>query len=145
MYREAFKQYLMASNVEGSGKASSYVRGLDLLGQMIAQVPAGFDDCRDVWAVDSVERLEELYACANAQAIQQREILVHEMYYHEATAIADRIRGACTNAPGMRAFMEQGGRLASRSGGIAYGRLESDNFRTNERRHIFLTRFRHSF
>ena len=69
MYREAFKQYLMASNVEGSGKASSYVRGLDLLGQMIAQVPADFDDCRDVWAVDSVERLEELYAFANAQKL----------------------------------------------------------------------------
>ncbi|MEQ9825255.1 MAG: HNH endonuclease [Puniceicoccaceae bacterium] len=73
MHREAFQQYLKASNVEGSGKASSYVRALDLLGEMIAQVPAGFVDCREVWAINSVERLEELYQFANTEKLLGRE------------------------------------------------------------------------
>ena len=42
MHREAFLAYLNEENKEGSGRAVSYVRGLDLLGQMIRAVPMGF-------------------------------------------------------------------------------------------------------
>ncbi|WP_161787422.1 HNH endonuclease [Endozoicomonas numazuensis] len=48
------------SNIDGSGKASSYVRALDLLGQMILEKPQGFADCTDIWNVSSTDRLEAL-------------------------------------------------------------------------------------
>lgn len=57
-----FSGYLRATNVDGSGKAASYLRALDLLEQMLRTAPLGFEDCRDIWAVDSVERLIELRA-----------------------------------------------------------------------------------
>jgi len=60
MIREAFQAYLYQDNKEGSGKASSYLRALELLQAMLREQPCGFEDCRDLWSVDSVERLEEL-------------------------------------------------------------------------------------
>lgn len=51
--KEVYTQYLRASNVDGSGKASSYVRSLDLLSQMLGVKSFGFDDCENVWAVSS--------------------------------------------------------------------------------------------
>lgn len=58
--QSAFKQYLYADNKEGSGKASSYVRALELLEAMVRAVPLGFEDCQDIRSVHSVERLIEL-------------------------------------------------------------------------------------
>ena len=58
--KEAYEAHLRATNVEGSGKASSYLRALELLQQMLREKPVGFGDCRNIWAVDSIERLEEL-------------------------------------------------------------------------------------
>jgi len=49
-------------NVEGSGRASSYVRALDLLGPILAKSESRFPDCSNVWAVQSIERIAELYA-----------------------------------------------------------------------------------
>lgn len=48
-------------NLSASGTAKSYVRALDLLGEMIRAVPMGFSDCSDIWSVESIERLEILY------------------------------------------------------------------------------------
>jgi len=58
--KDAYALHLRSNNLEGSGKASSYPRALALLGAMLRERPEGFEDCRDIWAVDSVERLEEL-------------------------------------------------------------------------------------
>ena len=55
-----FTKYLHSTNVSGSGKAASYLRALELLEGMLRAVPLGFEDCRDIWAVDSVERLVAL-------------------------------------------------------------------------------------
>lgn len=56
----AFVYELRAMNVGGSGKAASYVRALKLLEEMLNVVPAGFEDCRDIWSVNSAERLIQL-------------------------------------------------------------------------------------
>jgi putative restriction endonuclease len=61
-FKSAFSDHLRSTNVDGSGKASSYLRALDLLEEMLRAVPLGFEDCRDIWAVNSVERLIELRA-----------------------------------------------------------------------------------
>lgn len=59
--KDAYAEYLRSTSVEGSGKASSYLRALELLEEMLLVVPLGFEDCRDIWSVDSVERIEALY------------------------------------------------------------------------------------
>lgn len=61
--KSAFEKYLYQVNKEGSGKAASYLRALELLEAMLRAVPLGFSDCRDIWSVYSVERLIELRTC----------------------------------------------------------------------------------
>jgi putative restriction endonuclease len=65
--RAAFAQHLLGMTPEGSRRAASYVRGLDLLGEMIGRVPMGFGDCADVWAVDDLRRLSDLLDLVRAE------------------------------------------------------------------------------
>lgn len=58
--RIAFERHLHANAIERSGKTQSYLRALDLLGQMLAQEPMGFEDCTDIWSVTDLYRLEHL-------------------------------------------------------------------------------------
>lgn len=60
MVKHAYIAFMQKANIEGSGKASSYIKALDLLCQMILQHPEGFSDCRDIWNISSIERLEAL-------------------------------------------------------------------------------------
>lgn len=64
-----YADYVSATNVGGSGRASSYLRALDLLGEMIKAEPCGFSDCENIWSQNSIERLEELHAFV---CVQQR-------------------------------------------------------------------------
>jgi hypothetical protein len=58
--REAFAGYLEREAPEGSNRAPSYIRALDLLGEMIARVPMGFEDCANIWAVEDLGLLSAL-------------------------------------------------------------------------------------
>lgn len=58
--RTQFSQYIRGENLEGSGKAPSYIRALELLGPILAKTRE-FSDCADVFAVQSVERISDLY------------------------------------------------------------------------------------
>ncbi|MEX2607934.1 MAG: HNH endonuclease [Kiritimatiellia bacterium] len=58
--RTAFREYLLSENKSGSNKAASYLRAMDLLEGLLRDHPLGFGDCRDLWSVASVERLNEL-------------------------------------------------------------------------------------
>ncbi len=49
------------ANVEGSGKASSYLRALDLLGPILAGNGSKFFADSNVWAIESVEQVAKLY------------------------------------------------------------------------------------
>jgi len=44
MNKQEFEDYIHSGNVPGSGKASSYVRALDLLSEMLKAHPMGFAD-----------------------------------------------------------------------------------------------------
>jgi putative restriction endonuclease len=59
--RAIYSQYMDDQNVEGSGRAASYVRALDLLGPILAKHGSKFPDCSDVWEVQTVERIAALY------------------------------------------------------------------------------------
>jgi len=61
MLKNKFKSYIQASNIEGSGKAASYIRALDLLGEMLDAESLGFDDCKNIWHVNSIGSLSKLY------------------------------------------------------------------------------------
>ncbi len=64
--RTQFSQYIRGENLEGSGKAPSYIRALELLGPILAKTRE-FSDCSDVFAVQSVERISNLYEYVLAQ------------------------------------------------------------------------------
>ena len=61
MFKEAFTNHISATNVTGSKKAVSYIRAIDLLNKMIQTVSFEFEDCKNIWSVSSVERLNKLY------------------------------------------------------------------------------------
>ncbi|CAA0096424.1 Uncharacterised protein [BD1-7 clade bacterium] len=65
--KDAFLTYLNATNIAGSGKASSYVRALDLLSEMLALSPFSFGDCIDIWHVHALNRIDELRMLVAAQ------------------------------------------------------------------------------
>lgn len=60
-FKQAFSRYIHATNITGSNKAASYIQALNWLSKMLTTVPLGFKDCMDIWSVDSVDRLHELY------------------------------------------------------------------------------------
>ncbi len=60
-FRDKYSQYMNEQNVEGSGRASSYVRALDLLGPILAKSESLFPDCSNVWEIESLDRIADLY------------------------------------------------------------------------------------
>jgi putative restriction endonuclease len=62
MFKSDFETYLNEENVAGSGKASSYLKALDWLRQMLEIESYGFSDCINIWSVQSVARLSDLRA-----------------------------------------------------------------------------------
>lgn len=68
VYKDAFTKFIHATNVKGSNKAASYVLALDWLSKMLDVKPFDFSDCKNIWAVESVERLRELYLFVLAEA-----------------------------------------------------------------------------
>lgn len=58
--KNRYSEYLHKTNLSGSGKASSYIRALDLLSQMLITESFGFEDCVDIWTVTSLNRLSAL-------------------------------------------------------------------------------------
>ncbi|RBW41697.1 hypothetical protein DS885_15895 [Psychromonas sp. B3M02] len=61
MIKNAFTKYIKATNITGSQKANSYIKALDILSLLIEHEPFGFNDCKDIWKVESIERLYQLY------------------------------------------------------------------------------------
>lgn len=59
--RAQYSQYMNEQNVEGSGKAASCVRALDLLGPILAKNKSEFPDCSAIWGVTSTERVAALH------------------------------------------------------------------------------------
>ena len=55
-----FENYLNEDNIAGSGKASSYIKAIDWLTQMLKIESYGFSDCLDIWSVNKPDRLVEL-------------------------------------------------------------------------------------
>jgi putative restriction endonuclease len=74
MNKQKFEDYIHSGNVPGSGKASSYVRALDLRSEMLKAHPMGFADCQQIWSVNSTERIESLYRLALAESKKETKV-----------------------------------------------------------------------
>ncbi|NLE66400.1 MAG: HNH endonuclease, partial [Lentisphaerae bacterium] len=55
-----YSRYMQAEGIEGSNKASSYIRALELLGPILARTRT-HRNCADLFAVESPGRIAELY------------------------------------------------------------------------------------
>ena len=58
--KNQYTEYLHKTNISGSGKATSYIRALELLSDMLMIQPFGFGDCIDFWNVTSLQRISQL-------------------------------------------------------------------------------------
>jgi putative restriction endonuclease len=57
--RSLYKHHILEKNIEGSNKASSYIRALELLDGIVKQIH--LFDLPDFWSVDSIDDIEKLY------------------------------------------------------------------------------------
>lgn len=60
--REQYSSYVKEQNIEGSNKASSYIRALDLLDGIMSK--GTLFNLPDFWSVNSVDQIERLYRYA---------------------------------------------------------------------------------
>jgi putative restriction endonuclease len=72
-FRSAYIAYVHETNLTGSGKASSYIRALDILSEMLRIKPLGFEDCIDIWNITSLQRISELKVLVAAEQVKQHE------------------------------------------------------------------------
>jgi putative restriction endonuclease len=68
-----YSLYINQTNISGSGKATSYIRALDLLSEMLIVRSFGFDDCIDVWNVTSLQRIEQLKELVTLEQRKQND------------------------------------------------------------------------
>ncbi|MCP4076620.1 MAG: hypothetical protein GY744_10600 [Gammaproteobacteria bacterium] len=61
MKKDLYSKYIYSINTEGSNKASSYIKAIDWLCKMLEVEPLSFDDCKNIWTISSVDRLQQLY------------------------------------------------------------------------------------
>jgi putative restriction endonuclease len=71
--RIEYTNYAFENNIPGSGKASSYVRALDILSEMLKICSFDFEDCIDIWNITSLQRISELKALVAAEQAKQHE------------------------------------------------------------------------
>jgi hypothetical protein len=72
-YKSQYSKFLEATNKQGSNKAKSYLRALDLLSEILKSEPLRFKDCINIWEVDSLNSLTDLYQEAKSQALKGKD------------------------------------------------------------------------
>lgn len=61
MNKNNYSKYVQSTNQDGSNKAASYIKAIDWLCKMLEVESYSFDDCKNVWNVNSAKRVNELY------------------------------------------------------------------------------------
>ncbi len=60
--KQQYAEYMDSQNLDGSNKASSYVRALELLGPILAKRSSLFSRFSDIFTIQSAKHLNDLYA-----------------------------------------------------------------------------------
>lgn len=92
--KSGFTDYIKKTNVRSSQKATSYVRAIDILNQLLAHEPFGFDDCKNIWNVESIDRLYQLYIFV----LQQSKKKENNLWHIEGIAKSYLAKGFCSAA-----------------------------------------------
>jgi putative restriction endonuclease len=74
--KDEYAQYIRERNIEGSNKASSYIRALDLLDEILRRSP--LFDCPAFWTIDSVTTIDRLYEFALANQAREGSVFLHD-------------------------------------------------------------------
>ena len=59
--KNTFTQYILENNTDGSNKANSYLRAIELLGQVLKKHAHLYSRYGDIWSIQSIELVDELY------------------------------------------------------------------------------------
>ena len=73
MFRAGFEQFIYESNVDGSGKAGSYIRALDMMGPILTQHYPEQIIHGTMWREFSVEELDRIHRWLCEEAKKARE------------------------------------------------------------------------
>lgn len=92
--KTVFAEELRVNNVGGSGKAASYLRALELLEEMLKSLKTGFEDCQDIWAVSSPERLIQL----RGRVLEEQKLGVESAWMLEGMPVSYLRNGYCAAA-----------------------------------------------
>ncbi len=60
-YREAFIAFIKAENAEGSNRASSYIRAIELLDSILERKAPKEFNAKSIWTIASVKHIQSLY------------------------------------------------------------------------------------
>ena len=60
-------EYMLSTNTEGSHKAGSYIRALEVLNEIVRDGLTPIAGDKDIWDIDSLDELETLYAFVKAE------------------------------------------------------------------------------
>ena len=74
--RYKYYHHIREQNIEGSNKASSYIRALELLDGILKKSP--LFDLGDFWSIDSVPKIDQLYAHALEFQKKEGSIFLHD-------------------------------------------------------------------
>jgi len=61
MNKNNYSNCVQSTNQDGSNKAASYIKAIDWLCEMLEVEPYSFSDCKNIWIVNSADRIHELY------------------------------------------------------------------------------------
>jgi putative restriction endonuclease len=98
--KSGFTDYIKATNINGSQKATSYIRAIDILNQLLTHQSFVFNDCKNVWKVESIERLQQLYLFV----LHQSKIKKNNEWHIEGIAKSYLQNGFCSAA--LNCFMK---------------------------------------
>ena len=73
-YRKDFANYIALRNEANSGKASSYLKALDLLSEIASVTP--IEGCSDFWSVDSPQTIQRLYNFARGNQTKEQGVFL---------------------------------------------------------------------
>jgi len=71
--KNTFTKYILENNTTGSRKAPSYLQAIELINQIFSKYPFLHNRYGDIWAIQSVELIDELYPFILEQQKQFRD------------------------------------------------------------------------
>jgi putative restriction endonuclease len=93
-FKSHFEDYLYENNTDGSGKASSYLKSLEWLRAMLDVESYGFSDCKDIWAIQDVSRIQHL----RDRVLEEKRKQSKSLWVNDSIRVSYLRDGYCSSA-----------------------------------------------